>query len=84
MINLIFIASLLFTAHLNKWMEESNFGQYLNDWGLYLASYNAAITKIVEKNNELSIKVIPWQKLIPDILNFEQNTCIEILELTQE
>lgn len=79
-----YIPSLLFTAHLNKWMKEENFGQYLNDWGLYLASYNAAVTKFVEKDDRLHIKVIPWQKMIVDVLNFEQNPIIEILEFTQE
>lgn len=78
------IASYLFTVHLNKWMRDDNFGQYLNDWGLYLASYNSAITKVVENSKGLHISVIPWQRMIVDVLNFDQNPKIEILELTQD
>ena len=78
------IASFLFTIHLNKWMKESCFGQYLNDWGLQLASYNSCVTKFIENSDGLHIKVIPWDKLIPDTLNFKQNPVIEILELTQD
>ena len=78
------IASFLFTIHLNKWMKESCFGQYLNDWGLQLASYNASVTKFVEKSDGLHIQVVPWNRLIPDILNFKQNPVIEILEVTQD
>lgn len=78
------IASILFTAHLQKWMEEENFGQYLNNWGLYLASYNSAVTKFVENSDGLHINVIPWNHIICDVLNFEQNPVIEVLELTQD
>jgi len=78
------IASFLFTIHVNKWMKDENFGKYLNDWGLQLASYNSAVTKFVENKDGLHIKVISWDKLIPDTLNFDQNPKIEILELTQE
>jgi hypothetical protein len=78
------IASFLFTIHLKQWMRDENFGQYLNDWGMQLASYNSAVTKFVENSEGLHIKVISWDKLIPDIINFNANPKIEILELTQE
>lgn len=78
------IASVLFTAHVNKWMKESNFGQFLNDWGLHLASYNASVTKFVENSSGLHIQVVPWNRLIPDVLNFKANPVIEILEMSQD
>jgi hypothetical protein len=79
-----YIAHFIFTAHLQKWMRDENFGQYLNDWGLYLASYNSAVTKFIENSEGLHIQVIPWQRLIVDILGFEKNPKIEILEMTQD
>ena len=79
-----YLASLLYTGHLKKWMRDENFGQYLNDWGLYLASYNSAVTKFIEKSDGLHISVIPWQSLIVDVLGFEKNPKIEVLEMTQD
>ena len=79
-----YLASLFYTGHLKKWMRDENFGQYLNDWGLYLASYNSAVTKFIEKKDGLHISVIPWQSLIVDVLGFEKNPKIEVLEMTQD
>jgi hypothetical protein len=78
------IASYLFTLHLQKWMKDTNFGQFLNDWGLQLSSYNACVSKWIENDEGLTGIIIPWNRLIPDILNFNQNPVIEILELTQQ
>jgi hypothetical protein len=79
-----YVAHFLFTIHVQKWMKDTNFGQFLNDWGLQLASYNACVSKWVENSEGLKGIVVPWNRLIPDILNFYQNPIIEILELTQE
>ena len=76
------IASFLATVHLQDWMRRTNFGQFLNDWGLTLASYGSAVTKFVEKGGKLYPMVIPWNRLIVDAIDFDANPKIEVLELT--
>lgn len=76
------LASYLFTIHLQKWMDEANFGRFLNDWGLYLSSYNSAICKFVENSKGLTPLVMDWNKMIVDVIDFDNNPKIEILELT--
>jgi len=76
------IASYLFTIHLQRWMRDSQFGMFLNNWGDYLAAYNSAVVKFVEKDGELKSQVIPWNRLIVDVIDFDANPVIEILEFT--
>lgn len=78
-----FLASFLATVHLQDYMKRENFGQFLNDWGLTLASYNSAVCKFVEQGKRLHTIVIPWQRLIVDSIDFYNNPKIEILELTE-
>lgn len=77
-----FLTSFLFTIHLQKWMKDENFGQFLNDWGLYLASYNSAVCKFVEQKGRMRAVVVPWDKMIMDVIDFKNNPKIEILEFT--
>lgn len=76
------LSSFLFTIHSQKWMKDAEFGRFLNDWGLYLASYNSAICKFVEKKDGLTAMVMDWNKMIVDVIDFDSNPRIEILELT--
>jgi len=76
------IPSFLATVHLQNFMKRENFGQFLNDWGLYLASFNSAVSKFIEKEGRLFTMVIPWNRLIVDPIDFYSNPVIEILELT--
>lgn len=76
------IASYLFNIHVRNWMRDAKFGQFLNDWGLQLASYGSAVLKFVEKKGELISRVVSWNNLIVDPINFEDNPVIEVLELT--
>ena len=75
---LAFLASI----HLNNWMKKTAFGIFLNDWGLTLAGYGSAVLKFVEKEGELYPEVIPWQRLIVDSFDFENNPKIEKLYFT--
>lgn len=61
---------------LQVWMKEHNFGAFLNDWGRTLARYGSAVTKFVEKDGQLLISVMPWNKLITDQIDFESNVKI--------
>jgi len=70
------------TLFLQKWMRKSDFGMFLNKWGIELAGYNSACVKFVEQDGELKGQVIAWDRLIFDSIDFENNPKIEILELT--
>ncbi len=74
-----FVAS----VHIQDWMTKAKYGQFLNDWGRVLARYGSAVVKFVEKGNMLTITLIPWNRLICDAIDFENNPKIEVLELTE-
>lgn len=71
------------TAILSDWMKRENFGQFLNDWGLNMAGFNETITKFVKQDGRLIPSVVPWNRVICDPINFEQNPVIEVLEMTE-
>lgn len=76
------IPAFLANCILQNWMKEVNFGSYLNDWGRVLARYGSAITKFVERDGMLNINVTPWNKLITDQIDFENNVKIFKFYLT--
>lgn len=76
------LASFLATIHLQEWMRRENFGIFLNDWGRTLARYGSAVTKFIEKDGQLHSVVVPWNRLIVDPIDFDNDVVIEILELT--
>ena len=76
------IPSLLASVKLQLWMRKENFGQYLNDWGLELSNHNAAISKFVDKGDELISKIINWDKMIVDPIDFYANPQIEKIDFT--
>ena len=78
------IAAFTATIYLQDWMRKENFGMFLNDWGRSLARYGSSVVKFVKKDGELHANVIPWNRLIIDAINFEQNPIIEVLELTED
>lgn len=75
---LAFLATIL----LQEWMKKNNFGVFLNEWGRVLARYGSAVVKFVEKGGELYSEVIPWNRLIIDPVDFENNIKIEKLWFT--
>lgn len=77
-----FVGAFLATIHLQEWMKKENFGAVLNDWGRALARYGSAVLKFVDKNGKLHIEVVPWNRLISDTVDFENNHKIEKLYLT--
>lgn len=76
------ILSFLGTVHLQNWMRKSNFGQFLNEWGRSLVRYGSSVIKFVEKDGELYAEVIPWNRIIVDTIDADNNIKIEVLELT--
>ena len=69
--------ALLANAKSKEWMRKSNFGTFLNAWGLTLAQYGSVVSKFVDVDGELVAKVVPWNRLIIDAIEFEGNTVIE-------
>src|SRR3990167_565663 len=77
-----YLLAFLASIHLQNWMRKTAFGKFLNDWGLTLSSYGSAVLKFVEKDGELYPEVIPWNQLIVDAVDFENNPIIEKLYFT--
>lgn len=77
-----YVAAFLATVHLQDWMRRENFGTFLNDWGLSLASYGSSVVKFVEKGDRLNAVVVPWNRIICDTVDFESNPVIEKLYFT--
>lgn len=55
---------------------------FLNEWGRALASYGSAVVKFIESEGQLHSMVIPWNRLIVDQIDFDNDVVIEVLELT--
>lgn len=76
------IKSFLATILLQQWMKKVSFGKFLNDWGLSLATHGSSICKFIEKDGELNCKVMDWNDMIVDPIDFENNIKIEKLWFT--
>jgi len=72
----------LATVHLQDWMRRERFGTFLNDWGRSLARYGSSVVKFVEAEDKLHSMVIPWNRLIVDQVDFNNDVVIEVLELS--
>lgn len=75
-------AAFLATLKLQEWMRKERFGRFLNDWGMTLARYGSAVVKFIESGGALHPMVVPWNRLIVDAVNFDNDVVIEVLELT--
>lgn len=76
------LAAFLATIHLQQWMKKTAFGRFLNDWGRSLSTYGSTVLKFVESGGHLTPSVIPWNRLISDTVDFENNPKIEVLYFT--
>jgi hypothetical protein len=76
------IISFLATILLQEWMRKSNFGKFLNDWGLVLASYGSAPVEFVEQDGELNCSVLSWNELMCDAVDFDNNIKVKKLYFT--
>lgn len=76
------LTAFIATLKLQEWMRKNNFGMFLNEWGRSLASYGSSVVKFIESEGELHSMVIPWNRLIVDQIDFDNDVVIEVLELT--
>ncbi len=67
-----FIANIV----LQDWMKKADYGSYLNEWGRVLARCGSAVSKFVDRDGDLFINVVPWNKIISDDIDFESNVKI--------
>ncbi len=77
------IDAFLATIYIQDWMRRNEFGAFLNEWGRTLATYCSAVTKFVENDEGLNCMNVPWNRLIVDQVDFDNNVKIEIIELTE-
>ena len=77
------ILSFLATILLNDYMKKMGIGIFLNTWGRTLATYCSAVSKFVEKDGDLIAEVVPWNRIICDPVDFENNIVIERLWFTE-
>lgn len=75
---LAFIANVL----LQQWMDKNRFGVFLKQWGRTLVRYGSAVSEFVEKDGDLVCSVIPWNRVIPDTIDFQALPVIKKLYLT--
>lgn len=71
------------TVVLQDWMRRSRFATFLNEWGRTLARYGSAVVKFVEKDGELHMQIVPWNRIICDPVDFDAGLHIEVIELTE-
>ena len=76
------IKAFLATILLQAWMRKVQFGKFLNDWGLSLATHGSAISKFIEKDKELNCRVMDWNNMLVDAIDFGGNLKIEKLWFT--
>jgi hypothetical protein len=76
------IPAFLLNILLQEWMRKSRFGTFLNDWGLALSTYGSSVPKFVERNGELIPSVTPWNRMIVDNVDVDNDLKIEKLFYT--
>ncbi len=76
------LGAFLATIHLQEWMKREAFGMFLNEWGKSLATYGSTVLKFVEVGGRLYPSVIPWNRIIVDSVDFDNDVRIEKLFYT--
>lgn len=76
------IGAFLLNIHLQEYMRKHNVGLFLNNWGRTLAKYGSSVVKFIEKEGELHMNIVPWNRLIVDSVDFYNNPIIERLFYT--
>lgn len=76
------LPAFLANIYLQEWMREVNYGMFLNEWGRGLARYGSIVTKFVKKGGKLTPIVMPWNRLVCDIIDFDNAPQIERLYYT--
>ena len=77
------IGAFMATVQLQDWMRRENFGTFLNAWGINSAGFNESVLKFVEQDGRLIPSVVPWSRIICDVIDFDSNPKVEILEMTE-
>jgi hypothetical protein len=77
-----YVLAFLATIKLQEFMRKNIFGKFLNKMGRTQCDYGSAILKFIEKDNKLHCDVMPWNRMIVDAVDFDNNPKIEKIWLT--
>ncbi|MBU0598799.1 hypothetical protein KKF61_07505 [Patescibacteria group bacterium] len=77
-----YVLSMVANILIKKWMRKIRFGKFLNEWGRVQATYGGAVSRFLEKDGQLIPEVIPWNRIICDPIDFDNNIKIIKLWLT--
>lgn len=76
------IPAFLASLKLQEWMKKEEFGKFLNEWGLSLATHGSTTAKFIEKDGQLSCRVMDWNNMLVDPVDFESNIKVEKMWFT--
>ena len=76
------LASYMATVLLKNWANKTDFESFLTQWGMTLASYGSAITKWIDRGDELDYSVMKWGNIMSDTIDFYSNPVVEKFYLT--
>ncbi len=76
------ISAFLAKIKLQDWMRRERFGVFLNEWGMALAGFGSSITKWVRQGDRLIPMVVPFNQIMFDAVDFDNNPKIEVFEFT--
>lgn len=76
------LASSIATILLRDWANKTYFDKFLSTWGMTLATYGSAVTKWIDRGNELDYSVVKWGNFMCDVIDFENNIKVEKFYLT--
>ena len=76
------LSSYMATILLRNWARKSKFEPFLTQWGMTLAAYGSAVTKWIDRGDELDFSVMKWGNLMSDPMDFYANPVAEKFYLT--
>jgi len=78
------LASTMATIIYRDWANKNNFDKFLSQWGMTLATYGSAVSKWINRGDELDFSVVKWGNMICDTVDFENNLQVEKFYLTPD
>ena len=76
------LAAYMATVLLKNWANKTQFESFLTQWGMTLASYGSAVTKWIDRGDELEYSVMKWVNILSDTIDFYANPVVEKFYLT--
>lgn len=77
------LASSIANIIYREWANKTQFDKFLSQWGMTLATYGSAITKWINRGDELDYSVVKWGNIMCDNMDFNNNIQVEKFYLTR-